>query len=78
MLQEQAPQWSCPVCNQPAPFHNLTIDLYVDNILKSTSSSTDQVTIEPNGSWHEQKQGETPKRPYSNPTPDDDDSDDLI
>jgi E3 SUMO-protein ligase PIAS1 len=76
MLQEQAPQWSCPLCNKPAPFNSLTIDLYVDNILKSTSSSVEQVTIEPNGSWHQQRQAETPRRSYKNPTPDNDD--DLI
>lgn len=76
MLQEQAPQWSCPLCSKAAPFNSLTIDLYVDNILKSTSSSIEQVTIEPNGSWHQQRQAETPRRSYNNPTPDDDD--DLI
>lgn len=77
MLQEQAPQWSCPLCNRTAPFNSLTIDLYVDNILRSTTSSTEQVTIEPNGSWHHQRQVETPRKPQNNPTPDNDD-DDLI
>jgi E3 SUMO-protein ligase PIAS1 len=76
MLQEQAPQWSCPLCNKPAPFNSLAIDLYVDDILRSTSSSVEQVTMEPNGSWHQQNQAETPRRSYNNPTPDDDD--DLI
>jgi E3 SUMO-protein ligase PIAS1 len=78
MLQEQAPQWTCPICNHPAPFNNLTIDLYVDGILKSSSSNTEQVTIEPNGAWHLQKQAEAPRRPYSNPTPENDDDGDLI
>lgn len=77
MLQEQAPQWSCPLCNRSAPFSSLTIDLYVDNILKSTSSSTEQVTIEPDGSWHQQRQADTPNKPHNNPTPDNDD-DELI
>lgn len=75
-LQEQAPQWICPLCNRSAPFNNLTIDLYVDSILKSTSASIEQVTIETDGSWHRQKQAETPRRPYNNPTPEEDD--DLI
>jgi E3 SUMO-protein ligase PIAS1 len=72
-LQEQAPQWICPLCNRSAPYSNLTIDLYVDSILKSTSASIEQVTIETDGSWHQQKQAETPRRSYKNPTPEEDD-----
>jgi E3 SUMO-protein ligase PIAS1 len=25
-LQEQGPQWLCPICNKPAPFEHLAID----------------------------------------------------
>ncbi len=25
-LQEQGPQWVCPICNQPAAFANLAVD----------------------------------------------------
>jgi E3 SUMO-protein ligase PIAS1 len=25
-LQEQGPQWLCPICNKPAPFEQLAID----------------------------------------------------
>ena len=25
-LQEQGPQWLCPICNKPAPFDQLAID----------------------------------------------------
>jgi E3 SUMO-protein ligase PIAS1 len=28
-LQEQAPTWTCPVCNKYSPFENLAVDLYV-------------------------------------------------
>lgn len=49
-LQEQGPQWICPICNNSATFDNLAIDEYVRNILETTDS-TEQVTIEPDGQW---------------------------
>ncbi|KAL1960006.1 hypothetical protein VTO42DRAFT_674 [Malbranchea cinnamomea] len=65
-LQEQAPTWTCPVCNKGTSFEALQIDQYVDNILKSTPSSLEQVTIEPNGDWAKPGDG------GSSPTPKDD------
>lgn len=67
-LQEQAPTWSCPICNKSTSFEALQIDQwalicllssylnanrarYVDDILRSTSTETEQVTIEPSGAW---------------------------
>lgn len=50
-LQEQGPTWSCPICNNPAPFDSLAVDEYVKNILQKTSKYTDQVTIQPDGKW---------------------------
>ncbi|KAI1429327.1 PINIT domain-containing protein [Xylaria sp. FL1777] len=61
-LQEQGPQWVCPVCNQPAPFENLAVDEYVRDILESTADSTEQVTIEPNGQWSTQLTEPAPKK----------------
>jgi E3 SUMO-protein ligase PIAS1 len=61
-LQEQGPQWICPVCNKPAPFENLAIDEYVKDILENTSDSLDQVTIEPNGQWKTHSVEPTPKK----------------
>ncbi|KAL9641058.1 MAG: hypothetical protein Q9204_000371 [Flavoplaca sp. TL-2023a] len=43
-LQEQAPTWTCPVCNKTVSFEALEIDL-------STPKSIDQVTVEPDGKW---------------------------
>ncbi|KAL1972463.1 hypothetical protein VTN31DRAFT_6877 [Thermomyces dupontii] len=54
-LQEQAPTWTCPVCNKSTSFESLQIDQYVDEALRSTPSSVEQVTIEPNGEWHVDK-----------------------
>lgn len=50
-LQEQAPTWTCPVCNKTLTFEALCVDLYVQDILQNTSKSTEQVTIEPSGQW---------------------------
>jgi E3 SUMO-protein ligase PIAS1 len=50
-LQEQAPTWTCPVCNKTLSYQSLCVDNYVQDILQNTSSSIDQVTIEPDGQW---------------------------
>ncbi|KAK3301557.1 PINIT domain-containing protein [Chaetomium strumarium] len=50
-LQEQGPQWICPICNKSAPFEQLAIDEYAREILTKTSEDVEQVTIEPNGEW---------------------------
>ncbi|KAI0440468.1 hypothetical protein F4803DRAFT_553039 [Xylaria telfairii] len=50
-LQEQGPQWLCPICNQSATFENLAVDEYAKDILERTEESVEQVTIEPNGQW---------------------------
>ncbi|WEW61867.1 E3 SUMO-protein ligase pli1 [Emydomyces testavorans] len=76
-LQEQAPTWACPVCNKTTSFEGLQIDQYVNNILKTTSSDTDQVIIEPNGDWS--KPGNAKAEAQGpNPTGDDNDDDELI
>ncbi|KFH42437.1 E3 SUMO-protein ligase-like protein [Hapsidospora chrysogenum ATCC 11550] len=50
-LQEQGPQWVCPICNKPVPFEQLAVDEYVKDILQRTPKSLEVVTIEPNGQW---------------------------
>ena len=54
-LQEQGPQWLCPICSKPAPFDALAVDEYVKDILEKTSTELDQVTIDPDGTWHTEK-----------------------
>ncbi|KAI0969362.1 hypothetical protein F4678DRAFT_440177 [Xylaria arbuscula] len=61
-LQEQGPQWICPVCNQSASFENLAVDEYVRDILENTTDSTEQVTIEPDGRWSTQLTEAAPKK----------------
>ncbi|EJT81729.1 MIZ zinc finger protein [Gaeumannomyces tritici R3-111a-1] len=50
-LQEQGPQWLCPICNQSAPFERLAVDDYAKEILEQTAKSVEQVKIEPDGEW---------------------------
>ncbi|KAI2469202.1 PINIT domain-containing protein [Annulohypoxylon bovei var. microspora] len=65
-LQEQGPTWSCPICYKAAPFETLAIDEYVDEVLKNTSRSQQQVTIEPDGQWRTKTEEPEPSR--SRPT----------
>ncbi|EEP78315.1 conserved hypothetical protein [Uncinocarpus reesii 1704] len=74
-LQEQAPTWTCPVCNKSTSFEGLQIDKYVDNILQATSPNTEQVTIEPNGDW---SKPEDSAAEIQGPTPTGDDDEDLV
>ncbi|KAH8752867.1 PINIT domain-containing protein [Hyaloscypha finlandica] len=59
-LQEQGPTWLCPICNNPAPFDSLAVDEYVNSILKGTSRSVDQVTIQPDAKWELNNRKEQP------------------
>ncbi|KAK5947877.1 E3 SUMO-protein ligase pli1 [Knufia fluminis] len=84
-LQEQAPTWTCPICNRPAQWDNLVYDQFVEEILRNTHKDIEQVTIEPDGRWHvikteeDEPKPKTPN-PFSNhhDSDDDDDDDDLI
>ncbi|KAL7932030.1 PINIT domain-containing protein [Trichoderma chlorosporum] len=77
-LQEQGPQWLCPICNKSAPFDQLAVDGYVKVILENTSKSLETVTIEPNGKWSSKPpMEEKSSRPNGAALEDDDDDDDI-
>ncbi|KAI9718969.1 MAG: hypothetical protein M1812_003854 [Candelaria pacifica] len=76
-LQEQAPTWTCPVCNKIILFEALAVDQYVDDILKVTPKSVEQVTIEPNGTWSQNAKPASPPRPHGAACNNSDD-DDLV
>ncbi|TVY28646.1 E3 SUMO-protein ligase [Lachnellula hyalina] len=76
-LQEQGPTWLCPICNNSAPFDTLAVDEYVKSILKSTSRSVDQVTIQPDGKWELNTRKE-PNSRNSGVASASDDDDDLV
>ncbi|KAK2794949.1 SUMO ligase siz1 [Onygenales sp. PD_12] len=77
-LQEQGPTWTCPVCNKATNFDALQIDQYVDNILRATPSSVDQVTIEPDGVWSKPADADDARNGTGQPPSDDEDDNDLI
>ncbi|EEQ85871.2 SUMO ligase SizA [Blastomyces dermatitidis ER-3] len=76
-LQEQAPTWTCPVCNKATNFEALQIDQYVDIILRSTPPSLDQVTVDPDGTWHISRDGDN-LTPGGDPSPATDGRDDDL
>ena len=80
-LQEQGPQWLCPICNKPAPFDHLAVDEYAKDILENTPKSLEAVTIEPNGRWVMKSEPEDDTNGMDAPATsyfaDDDDDDDL-
>ncbi|KAK6439718.1 E3 SUMO-protein ligase pli1 [Oleoguttula sp. CCFEE 5521] len=58
LLQEQAPTWSCPICSKMVSFESLCVDKYFEEILSTTASSIEQVTIEPDGIWRVEEDDE--------------------
>lgn len=82
-LQDQAPQWTCPVCSKNVQYDSLCIDKYFEDILQKTSSSIEKVDIEPNGEWRvikeeEDSQPRNGTKAARAPYDDDFDDDDLI
>lgn len=75
-LQEQAPTWTCPICNKAISYEGLAVDQYVEEILRKVRNA-DQVTIKPNGDWSTDKAPSPPrKNGYS--AHDDDSDEDLV
>ncbi|KAI4178540.1 MAG: hypothetical protein L6R41_008345 [Letrouitia leprolyta] len=59
------------MCNKLVSFEALEIDLYVDDILKTTPRSVDQVTVQPDGKWSQTVEG-SPSSRQSHDTSEDD------
>jgi E3 SUMO-protein ligase PIAS1 len=62
-LQEQAPTWTCPICNKTLSYEALAVDQYVEEILSKVRNA-DQVTIQPNGEWSTEKDSATKSNGY--------------
>ncbi|TDZ27165.1 E3 SUMO-protein ligase SIZ1 [Colletotrichum sidae] len=78
-LQEQGPQWLCPICNRSSPFDQLAVDEYVKEILANTDEDLEQVTIEPDGKWRVvSPQDDQLANGGKGAVHDDDDDDDFI
>lgn len=74
-LQEQAPTWTCPICNKALEYESLAIDQYVEELLYK-AQGVDQVTIEPNGNWSLEQ--DTPPNRNGHAARNDDDDEDLV
>ncbi|EWC45103.1 hypothetical protein DRE_06242 [Drechslerella stenobrocha 248] len=77
-LQEQAPTWTCPVCNRKIEFEHLAVDKYVEEILNSVPSGVEAVMIDPMGKWTIPERKSPSPRIKRNDDSDDDDSEDEI
>lgn len=51
-MNEQSPQWLCPVCNQSILSDQLRMDGYVEDILQRVPTEVDTVMVESDGTWH--------------------------
>ncbi|SGY96952.1 BQ5605_C035g11371 [Microbotryum silenes-dioicae] len=52
MINEQTPSWTCPICSKELRVEDLFVDGYLQDVLRGCSSDVDQVSVEPDGSWH--------------------------
>ncbi|GAA5825637.1 hypothetical protein JCM3770_001175 [Rhodotorula araucariae] len=50
-VNEQTPQWQCPICSKTLKVDDMVVDGYLEDILKVCSSSVEAVTVEPDGTW---------------------------
>jgi E3 SUMO-protein ligase PIAS1 len=76
-LQEQAPTWTCPICNKTISYEALAVDQYVEEILSKVRNA-DQVTIQPNGEWSTDKDPSPPRRNGYGAHDDSEDEDELV
>jgi len=51
-MNEQSPQWQCPVCSQDIKSEDLRLDGYVEDILRRVPADLDAVLVESDGTWH--------------------------
>ncbi|GAA5857975.1 hypothetical protein JCM9279_005132 [Rhodotorula babjevae] len=50
-VNEQTPQWQCPICSKTLKVDDIVVDGYFEDILKVCSSAVEAVTVEPDGTW---------------------------
>ncbi|CDS41737.1 e3 SUMO protein ligase PIAS2 [Echinococcus multilocularis] len=52
LINERKPAWKCPVCDSPAPFHELFVDgLLMDILATRESQDVEEIVFNENGSW---------------------------
>lgn len=43
--------WCCPICDKPAPLHQLRLDAFAQSVLESTASNVTEVLVADNGKF---------------------------
>jgi hypothetical protein len=66
-MNERIRTWTCPICNRPAPFDDLILDEYFQEVLTALSNhDIGEVEIQSDGTWVlpsiEKKDKETPPK----------------
>lgn len=51
-INEQTPQWACPICERVIKVEELFVDEFSQEIIKLCPDSIDEVLVEPDGLWH--------------------------
>ncbi|GAA5923708.1 uncharacterized protein JCM15063_003737 [Sporobolomyces koalae] len=64
-MNEQTPTWNCPICSKTLKPEDMVVDGFMEDILKTCSSSVDKVEVNPDGTWRsdDNKYGTAPARP---------------
>ncbi|GAA6044234.1 hypothetical protein JCM8097_005284, partial [Rhodosporidiobolus ruineniae] len=64
-MNEQTPQWGCPICSKVLKVDDMIVDGYLEDILKICNSEVDTVSVEPDGTWRsdDNKHGTAKPRP---------------
>jgi len=58
--------WHCPICKSPLPFSDLMVDEAMHDVLLQTSQDTEEICVNPDGSWEAVRaQPTTSGRPQS-------------
>ncbi|GAA5979879.1 hypothetical protein JCM11641_007574 [Rhodosporidiobolus odoratus] len=50
-VNEQTPQWQCPICSKTLKVEDMIVDGYFQDILAVCSDNVDTVSVEPDGTW---------------------------
>ena len=66
-MNERIRTWTCPICNRPAPFDELILDEYFQEVLKALANQDiGEIEIQSDGTWvlpsNEKKEKETPAK----------------
>ena len=67
-MNKNYPKFLCPVCSQPASYETLVVDTYFMSVLQNTSKDSDDIEVNPNGTWFISDKKPTKRKAPSNTT----------